>query len=775
MSSSFPFSVFSHTHPASASPNFPGIVRYPALFISPFPLPFPVPPHSALRIVYFFPPFILPSAVNIPSISGPSGRLLRLLPPLLVFFAAFALFAPSIAYPLLNYDDTVFISRNHLVLDGLSLRSVWQAFTTLHGDAAMYSPLLWIFWMFDVSVFGASPGNPWPFHFGNVFLHALNAVLLYFILRRCRATSLAAVLLSLLWACHPLRVESVAWVTERKDTLSTLFAFLSILCYLDAFIPTKDMGTDPLPSTCHPSLATCHCRKGRLYLALAAFVAGLLVKPMLVTLPFLFLLFDIFPLRRISLSAPFSSRALLRLVDEKLPLLFLSAAAAILSVLTQARLIHHDLSLPARIALVPLHYAFYLAKTFLPVRLAPFYPPIGFSWSAFVSVCILFAILFISVWRFRARHPAWSLGTLAFFGLFVPVIGFFHVGVHPFADRYTYLPSIGLSLAAIPLLSAASRSLRGTAAAVAALALFALLPATASTLRTWSSQEAFYARAGAVFSTHPYVVFGRARQLIADRGDFAAAESLVDEALASYPDHDTLRTLKALCLDERLGPGEAFDWLTSIDIGFTAYELREAAQYALRAGRYETVPAIVDDLLRSLPESDALVRDALYLRLAAAIGACDEDAIAWAAARIPELADRSAVAFTDLFPCYMNQWRYLHRRDAWAFFKACATRPGNTLADLNNIAWFLATAPGWNPAPPGDVLAIAQRAVDLAPGHPVLLDTLAAAQANASDFPAAVETAQRALGLAASDPDLAAKIRSRLGNYLQSRPFRTEN
>lgn len=711
--------------------------------------------------------------MNTPSISGFSSRLRRLLPPLLVFFAAFALFAPSIAYPLLNYDDTVFISRNHLVLGGLSLRSVWKAFTTLHGDAAMYSPLLWVSWMFDVSVFGASPDNPWPFHFGNVFLHALNSVFLYFILRRCRATYHAAVLLTLLWACHPLRVESVAWATERKDTLSTFFAFLSILCYLTAFLPSKCPGAQPPPSASRSSLGTCHCNKGLLYLALAAFVAGLLVKPMLVTLPFLFLLFDLFPLRRLSL--PFSFRAILRLVDEKLPLLFLSAAASVLSVLTQTRLIHHDLSLPARIALVPLHYAFYLLKTFLPVRLAPFYPPIGFSWSTFGPVCILFAFLFVSVWRFRARHPAWSLGILAFFGLFVPVVGFFHVGVHPFADRYTYLPAIGLSVAALPLLSAGSRSLRRASTGVAALALFALLPATVSTLRPWSSQEAFYAQAGAVFPTHPYVVFGRARQLIADRGDFAAAEPLIDQALASYPDHDTLRTLKALCLDERLGPGEAFDWLTSIDIGFTAYELREAAQYAFRAGRHEIVPAIVADLLRSLPESDALVRDALYLRLAAAIGARDPDAIVQAASRIPELASRPSVAFTDLFPCYMNQWRYLHRRDAWEFFKACAPQQSNTPADLNNIAWFLATAPGWNPAPPGDVLAIAQRAVDLAPGHPVLLDTLAAAQANASDFPAAVETAQRALDLAASDPDLSAKIRSHLGNYLQSRPFRTEN
>ena len=700
----------------------------------------------------------------------------RILPPLIVFLVAFAIFTPSIAYPLVDYDDMAFIARNRLVLGGLSLPSLKAAFTTLHGDAAMYSPLLWISWMADVSLFRASVDAPWPFHFGNVLLHALNAVLLYFILRRCRASPWPAVLLALLWALHPLRVESVAWVTERKDTLSTLFAFLSILFYLKSWErgrPARDGGRKTSsPSTFHFSLFTFHCGKGRLCLALAAFAAGLLVKPMLVTLPFLFLLFDVFPLRRVSLDRSFSFRAALRLLLEKIPFFALSAAASAVSLLTQTNAIH-PAPLLHRLSLVPLHYAFYLIKTFIPVRLTPFYHSIVFSWNGIIPFGILFALLLLSAWRRRGTHPAWSLGILAFFGLFVPVIGFFHVGIHHIADRYSYLPAIGLSIAAIPLLASPRPLLRRASFAVALLALAAFVPLTLRTLRTWSSVSAFYDRAEAIFPDHPAVAAYRANALISDSGDFAAAEARVDAVLADYPDDDQAPILKAVCLDERLGPDAALEYLLNLRApGIPPpIEAREAAQYALRAGKYDLAQSLVSSAISALPASDKLVADLREIAFAAAFCSGDHAATAAAAAGIPRLASRGSFSLTDLFPFHVSQWAR-HRRAAWDYFRTAAQADWDSPPNLNNLAWLLATAPGWSPAPPEDVLAIARRAAELAPDHPVILDTLAAALANASRFPEAVETASRAADLARDDPGLAAKIRGRLALYRQGLPYR---
>ena len=704
-------------------------------------------------------------------------KLLPLIPPFLVFLAAFALFAPSIGYPLLDYDDFIYITRNQLVLRGFSLSSVWKAFSSLHGDTAIYSPLLWVSWMLDVSLLGASPSNPWPFHFGNVLLHALDAVLLYFILRRCRATPPAAALLSLLWALHPLRVESVAWVTERKDTLSTLFAFLAILFYLKAWErgrPARDEKPPPPPSaTFHFSLFTFHCTKGCQCLALAAFGAGLLAKPMLVTLPFLFLLFDVFPLRRLALDRSFSPAAALRLVLEKIPFFALSTVVCVIAIQTQT--IQRGTSLLQRLALVPLHYAFYLAKTFFPVRLTPFPPPVYFSWTVFVPVCLLFAVLVVSAWRCRLSRPACLLGLLAFFGLFVPVVGFFQFGINQVADRFSYLPAIGLSIAAIPFLSGPSRLLRAARTILAVLVLLALVPATVSTLLTWSSKDAFYARAGAICPDHPSVAVYRARRLITDHGDFAAAEPLLDAALSANPDNGNLRILKAVCLDERLGPAAAFDYFTSIPGSqCTPFELREAAQYALRAGKPGVVPPITDALVPTLPPSDAIVRDILYVRLAADFAAGDFDSFARTANQIPAIAGRGLHPLAAVTPHYFNQWSHLHRRDAWAFFKSLADNPDTPPLVLNDFAWLLSTAPGWNPAPPDEILAMARRAAEAAPDHPAVLDTLAAALANASDFPSAVETASRALELAAPDPGLSAQIRSRLDLYRKGLPFRED-
>jgi Tfp pilus assembly protein PilF len=158
--------------------------------------------------------------------------------------------------------------------------------------------------------------------------------------------------------------------------------------------------------------------------------------------------------------------------------------------------------------------------------------------------------------------------------------------------------------------------------------------------------------------------------------------------------------------------------------------------------------------------------------LAAAYRARQRSLLLQTAARIPRLASRNGITLEDLVPHYVNQWNHLHRTDACDFFRELASTNPASPSVLNNLAWFLAVSPGWNPASPDEVLAIASRAASLLPDQPVILDTLAAAFANASDFPAAIETASRALALAGSDAPLAAKIRSHLECYGHSSPFR---
>ncbi|MBR6023205.1 MAG: hypothetical protein IK066_12400, partial [Kiritimatiellae bacterium] len=183
--------------------------------------------------------------------STKNNILLRLLPPLLLFLLSAVLFAPSVGYRLVSLDDPVFIYNNPIVFNGFSWTSLGRAFTALHGDRMMYNPLLWVSYLLDSLLYGASPYAPWGYHLTNVLLHAANAVLLYFILLAAVRRPWLAFFAAAVWALHPLRVESVAWVTERKDTLSTLFAFASILFYLKSWEhgrPARDGGPEVAPS-----------------------------------------------------------------------------------------------------------------------------------------------------------------------------------------------------------------------------------------------------------------------------------------------------------------------------------------------------------------------------------------------------------------------------------------------------------------------------------------------------------------------------------------------
>ncbi len=334
-------------------------------------------------------------------------------------------FAPAVGHAFITYDDPAYVTGNAHVQAGLTWNSVRWAFSSM--EEMNWHPLTWLSHMLDRELFGT---EPWGHHLTNVLLHALNAVLLFFLLRRATGSMWRSLFVAALFGLHPLRVESVAWVSERKDALSTIFGLLSLLAYVD-WVRRGARGVWGYAGG---------------FLALAA---GLMAKPMLVTFPCVMLLLDYWPLRRWD-----ESRAgrLGRLVLEKLPFFALSAASCVVTYLAQnaggAVKSVENFPLGQRVANALVAYCEYLGKCFWPTRLAVLYPNFGEPppvWQTVAACVLLLAVTVVVVrWCRRGQLPVgwfWFLGTL------VPVIGLVQVGGATMADRYSYVPLIGIFVA----------------------------------------------------------------------------------------------------------------------------------------------------------------------------------------------------------------------------------------------------------------------------------------------------------------------------------------
>lgn len=328
--------------------------------------------------------------------------------------AIFAVYSQVRHFDFVNYDDPDYVSNAH-VRNGLTTQNLTWAFTAV--DDANWFPLTRISHLLDLQLFGLNSG---PQHITNVVLHAISAVLLFWLFQRMTGACWPSAFVAFVFALHPLHIESVAWVAERKDVLSTLFIFLTLWAYLN-YVKRPAIG--------------------RYLLVVLFFCAGIMAKPMVVTLPFIALLLDVWPLRR------FSGRAIL----EKLPLLAISAAASIVTYLAQqaagsvASFNEIPFALRAGNALVS--YVTYISQFFWPVNLAVFYPyPAATSlWQPIIAALLLAGITALAIVGFK-RRPYLAVGWLWYLGTLVPVIGLVQAGVQSRADRYTYLPLIGISI-----------------------------------------------------------------------------------------------------------------------------------------------------------------------------------------------------------------------------------------------------------------------------------------------------------------------------------------
>lgn len=408
------------------------------------------------------------------------------------------LYWPITSHGFIGFDDNEYIGDNWRIHGGLTWHAVGWAFRT--GYASNWHPLTWISHMLDCQFYGLNPAGH---HLTNLLLHAANSVLLFILLNQMTGAAWRSAFVAALFAWHPLHVESVAWASERKDVLCAFFWFLTMIVY-SRYASARSQSTDRGAN---------QRLKLNYLLALLFFVLALLSKPMAVTLPFVLLLMDVWPLRRVSVyalptaeigakddSGLIQSQPLWRLIFEKAPFFALAFAASVVTFLVQrasgavASLTYTPPLL--RVENVIRSYGLYIAKTFWPSNLAAIYPfpkhiPVG----PMIGVALALIVLSVAFFAACRRRPYLLVGWLWFLGTLVPVIGIVQVGAQSMADRYSYIPSIGLFIAivwGVADILCVKPKLRGLFVGSGAVSLAACLVVTHIQLGYWENSDQLF-------------------------------------------------------------------------------------------------------------------------------------------------------------------------------------------------------------------------------------------------------------------------------------------
>lgn len=493
----------------------------------------------------------------------------------------FLVYSRSLGYGFINYDDPVYVTANPRVQAGLTWDGIVWAFT---GHADYWHPLTWLSHMLDWRLFGADATGHRAV---NLAWHAANAGLAFLLCRRLTGTWGLALVSAALFAWHPLRVESVVWVTERKDVMSGFFFLATLLAYARYGERLK---------TGRPA--------GRAYaLTLALFFAGLMCKPSLVTLPLVLLALDFWPLNRLALKpAPGWWAAHCGVVLEKVPFLLLSAVIAVVTIKMQVAVKAFALAVPLadRLGNAVVSVARYLGNIVWPLDLAFFYehpgawPPVTIA----AAGALALALTAFAWWR-RDRAPWLLAGWVWFLAMLLPALGLLQVGRQAMADRYTYLPVLGLQTAVLLSLAARPGAARGKTAA-AALALAACAGLTWWQQSFWRDSETLYRRAVALDPTsanaEAYLGF-----TLHEAGNLAEAERHARRSLELDPANHWGRLTLSHVLAQTGRLDEAADsyrQLTDADPGYAR-------------GHY--LRALLLQQLGHLPEAEAALRRAAEL------------------------------------------------------------------------------------------------------------------------------------------------------------------
>ena len=489
-----------------------------------------------------------------------------------------AVYAQVASHTFISVDDGDYVHQNPHVTGGLTLDNVRWALTS--GHAANWHPLTWMSLQADVSMFGAEAG---PLHVVNVAWHVLNALLLFGLLRAMTGSLWRSAFVAALFGVHPAHVESVAWIAERKDVLSTAFWFGATWAYVQW--------------ARQPSVM-------RYVFVMLLLVMGLMSKPMLVTLPATLLLLDIWPLERSSV--PWSRR-----IVEKLPLFALAAASSVVTIFVQQAAMSSLELVPfsIRVANAVLSYGRYLVTFVWPANLAFLYPLAAPVPGPLIASAIFIAAVTFVAWRVRQTWPFVLVGWLWFLGTLVPVIGIVQVGMQGMADRYTYIPSVGIFVAAVWGLAALASRARVAPLVVAgagAIVVLALSVAAHAQVSTWATNESLWRHAVQSTTNNP-----RARielgAVYGKQARHAEAEAELTQALqmklADVDAKDLFRNLSGALL----GQGrftEAIPKLEqAIDLDQTRVELRhELALAYARTGRQDDAIACWREAIRRDPK-----------------------------------------------------------------------------------------------------------------------------------------------------------------------------
>jgi protein O-mannosyl-transferase len=609
-------------------------------------------------------------------------------------------FGQTLWHDFINYDDPRYVYENTKITDGLSISGIAWTFTHIHS--MNWHPLTTLSHMLDCQLYGLKAG--WH-HFTNVLLHSIAALLLFLALQHMTGALWRSVFVAALFAIHPLRVESVAWIAERKDVLSGVFFMLTLLAYL-RYVRAPSLGR---------------------YLAVAVGCAfGLMSKPMLVTLPFVLLLLDYWPLNRISdvpCSPEFMARPSvnarpgrryktaaiwLKLFVEKIPLLALATVSSVVTLFAQKGAVGFTEQLPvmSRINNAAVSYVLYIRQMFWPVKLAVFYPHPENRlaiWEVVLALGTLAAMTALA-FALRKTRPYFITGWFWYIGMLVPVIGIVQVGWQGRADRYTYLPEIGLYILitwAVADFTRAWRHQREVLTTSAAIVIAALGWRAWVQTSYWRDSETLFRHALAV-TTNNDVAENNLGIVFLRQGKLDEAISLLQAAVDLRPDNSP------------------------------AHE--NLAKALLQQGKV----------------ADALIHYQKLLELQ------------------PDNIEVHNIVGTVL----IQQGRIREGVEEWQ--KVLAIQPDNGNA-LSNLAWVFATSPDDSLRNGTKAVHLAQEALRISGRRiAIIYRTLAAAYAESGDFSKAIQTAQEGIELASSQGNsgLATELQGNIALYQQQQPLR---
>ena len=638
---------------------------------------------------------------------------------LLLVLGTLAVYLPAAHYGFTLYDDSDYITENPVVENGLTWAGFKWAFA---WHACNWHPLTWLSHMADCQFFGLNAG--WH-HSVNGMFHAANSILLLLLLLRWTNALWPSAFAAALFAWHPLHVESVVWIAERKDVLSTFFALLTLLAYTRFVEGAKFQSP-----------------KSKVFYAVALlmFALGLMAKPMLVTLPFVMLLLDYWPLKRFEVQ--YSVFSIQSLAMEKIPFFALSAASCVITFLAQHRggavATLENVPLHYRLENVPLAIAGYLLKMIYPAHLAIFYPLNPLSRLKVAVAVIALVAIFWLVWRVRHSCQYWLVGWLWFLGTLVPVIGLVQVGGAAMADRYTYFPTIGIFLAvALGVRDGAERFQisKPIVGAIAGLVLAACLVLTHDQLNCWRDDITLFRHAIAVTKNNDtaHLNLGFALE---KAGRKTEALDEYRAALKLKPNRAETHNNLANLLDDTGHPNEAL------------------AEY--------------QEALRINPNHVASHNN--YGTLLVELGRFNEAMIQYASAARLDPADWHPPFLTG--KALLKQGR---DSEALSYFRQAVQVDPNSPGVLTYLAQVLASDENPQVRDGNHALAMAAKANDLTGDvQPAMFDALAMAYAEVGQFTNAQQAAAYALKLAKAygmTNDVAV-IQQRLQLYKNHQPFR---